>query len=84
MTQAITTKFLGPTSSRGARIKAFAWAGSITIPYDHARNVEENHHLAAFRFAEKMQWRGQWHAGGLETGNVYVNVAGQTEPAFAI
>ena len=34
--QAIETRYLGPTNTRGSRIKATAAAGSITIHYDDA------------------------------------------------
>ena len=33
--QAIQTKYIGPTNTKGARIKAFCAAGSITIPYNY-------------------------------------------------
>lgn len=56
MRQAIVTKFLGPTNNRGARVKATAEAGSVTIGWDHARNIEENHREAAQRLAEKFGW----------------------------
>lgn len=55
--QAITTKYLPPTNTRGARIKATAACGSITIPWDHALNPCENHHAAARAFTERMEWR---------------------------
>lgn len=44
--QAIQTKFLGPTNTRGSRIKATCWLTSIIIAWDHSLNVEENHHAA--------------------------------------
>ena len=54
--QAITTKYLAPTNSRGARIKATAEAGSVTVPYDHALNAFDNHHAAAVALANKFGW----------------------------
>ena len=56
--QAITTKFLGPTNARGSRIKASAYAGSITIGYAHELNNEENHRAAAVALCEKFGWIG--------------------------
>jgi len=56
--QAITTKFLGPTNARGSRIKASAYAGSITIGYSHELNSDENHRAAAVALCEKMGWFG--------------------------
>ena len=51
---AIRTKFLGPTNSRGARIKATAMDTlsderpiSITIPYDYGATTEARHREAA-------------------------------------
>lgn len=54
--QAITTRYLAPTNSRGSRIKAIAAAGSVTVPYDHALSAFENHHSAALAFARKYGW----------------------------
>lgn len=36
--QAVITKYIGPTDTRGARIKVDSWYGSKTYPYDHASN----------------------------------------------
>ncbi len=33
--QAVITKFLGPTNTRGARIKVTSWLGSSTYSYDY-------------------------------------------------
>ena len=51
---AIRTKFLGPTNSRGARIKATAMDTlsderpiSITVPYDYGASTEARHREAA-------------------------------------
>jgi hypothetical protein len=89
--QAIETRYLGPTNFRSGRIKARAWAGSVTVPYDHALSTEDNHRAAAdalrakwAKHAEqhggKSIWsEGHWHQGGNAAGNGYVFVA--TEPA---
>jgi hypothetical protein len=34
MRQAIVTRYLGATDYRGARVKATAYAGSVTLPWD--------------------------------------------------
>lgn len=75
MRQAIVTKYLGPTNFRGSRIKASAYAGSVTIDYDASLNTEQNHMAAARKLAHKYGWKGTWYAGGLPgaDGNVYVN-----------
>ena len=44
--QAIQTKFLGPTNTRGSRIKATCWLTSVTVSWDYGANVEENHTAA--------------------------------------
>lgn len=44
--QAIQTKFLGPTNTKGSRVKATCWLTSVTVSWDHSLNVEENHHAA--------------------------------------
>jgi len=78
MRQAITTKYLGPTNTRGSRIKATAAGGSITIPYDNAGSADSSHAKAAKALADKLGWDGLWTAGGLpsQDGNVYVWVDG--------
>lgn len=74
MRQAITTKFLGPTNTLGARVKATAEAGSVTIAWDYALGIEANHRAAARQLALKLGWTGHWHGGGLPgAGFVFVN-----------
>jgi hypothetical protein len=76
--QAIETKYLGPTNFRSGRIKARAWAGSVTMPYDHALNAEDNHRAAALLLQAKYGWKGTFAQGGNAAGNgyVFVNVEG--------
>ncbi len=45
MAQAIVTKFIAPTNSRGARIKVSSWQGNKFYSYDYAAN---DPHKAAF------------------------------------
>lgn len=54
--QAIETKYLGPTNTRGSRIKATCEAGSITIPYGNG-NTEECHIEAAKALCNKLTFR---------------------------
>ena len=44
--QAIQTKYLGPTSTRGSRIKATCWLKSVTVSWNHAMSIEQNHQAA--------------------------------------
>ena len=78
ITQAIETRYLGPTNTKGGRIKATAWAGSITVPYDHALNTDENHCAAQLALRGKLGWQGKYAQGGNAKGNgyVFVNVEG--------
>lgn len=78
--QAIITKYLGPTNSRGSRVKAFCQAGQVTIPWDDALDVNQNHDKAATVLAYKLGWNeglyGKLVGGALpnDTGNCYVFV----------
>lgn len=84
MRQAIVTKFLGPTNSRGSRIKATASAGSIIVPWDYGLGIDDNHRAAAKALADKFGRGGTWIGGGMPdgTGNVYVDTTG-AEPFSA-
>lgn len=81
--QAITTKFYGPTNTRGSRIIARASSGRVTWEYDHALNTDQNHDRAAQKLANKFGWGGRWYSGGApdHSGNVYV-CAKPDEAAF--
>jgi hypothetical protein len=68
--QAIHTRFLSPRNVRGARVKATAQAGSVTLSWDHRHNPERNHRMAAEALAKKFGWT---HAlmvqGGMPNGD---------------
>lgn len=78
VTQAIETRYLGATNTKGGRIKATAWAGSVTVPYDHALDTAENHQAAADALIAKYEWQGTFAQGGNAKGDGYyfVNVQG--------
>ena len=72
---AIKTYFMGPSNHRGSRIVALARAAKSGLPairlvlnWDHAKNPDQNHHAAAQALAEKMDWQGEWVAGGMDDG----------------
>lgn len=72
--QAIETKYLCPTNSRGARIKATCAGSSVTIsyPYDisgHARHRQACHRQAAEALRDKLGWSGDLLGGCLPSGN---------------
>lgn len=69
--QAIVTKYVGPTNSRGSRIIAKAFSGSLTVSYDDGLNPDENHARAAEAFAKKMNWAGTLAGGGMPSGDGY-------------
>ena len=52
---AIVTKYLGPTNTRGARVKATCDAGSVTVAWDYALNEEDNHNAAARALILKLE-----------------------------
>ena len=75
----ITTKYLGPTNSRGSRVKAIArnsWGelrgASVTISWDHSLNSAENHAEAVRALADSLGWVGTWAMGHTEEGAVAV------------
>jgi hypothetical protein len=82
--QAIVTKYIGPSNTRGSRIKARAAAGSVTVPYNHALNIENNHAAATKALAAKLNWSGGWYIGGMpdDTGFVFVTTEPGDECAF--
>ena len=53
MQQAITTKYIGPTNTRGSRIKASCERGSLTVDWDYDLNQGENHAAAKKMLVEK-------------------------------
>lgn len=85
--QAIQTKYLGPTNTKGARIRAWCERGSTTVNYTHDLSTEEEHDramkalLAKFvdedtaRYGSPLAccWvRHGWIRGGTDKGYVYV------------
>jgi len=72
--QAIQTKYLSPTNTRGARIKATAAAGSVTISYPYELSGQAVHRKAAEALCAKFDWDvesiyGQLIGGQLANGD---------------
>lgn len=63
--QAIVTRFLGPTNTRGSRVKATCSARSLTVDWDHSLTLGENHAAAAYALAQKLGWGGDWAMGAM-------------------
>ena len=64
--QAIRTRYLGPTNTKGARVVATAQAGRLVIPWDYALDQEDNHRAAAMAFIHRWGWEGDWVSGALD------------------
>lgn len=79
--QAIVTKYLPPSNYRGARVKATAAAGSVTVHWDYGLSDNQNHAKAAEELARKFGWTGRYVGGGMPKGdgNVYVCVGSGDE-----
>jgi len=73
--KAILTKYIGCTSTRGSRIKAYDCDGhSLTIAYPFQLSGEAVYREAAERFARKMKWEGEGQlvGGALKDGYAFV------------
>lgn len=72
--QAIETKYLPPTNTRGSRIKATSASGlSVTVPYPHELSGMECHWEAARALVAKLGWGdSEYVAGGTKGGYVFV------------
>ena len=53
--QAIRTRYLGPTTHRGARIVARATAGRRVYDYDYSLSPQDNHKAAACDFCRDVR-----------------------------
>lgn len=86
MGQGIRTRYYGPTNTKGSRIKASAWAGSIFVPYRSDLSSENNHVRAARILAEQFGWPGDWVGGGAHDANGYffVNVKSAFDARFSV
>lgn len=70
----ITTKFMGPTNTKGSRIKATSASGkSKTVRWEYAADVDSNHEEAARVLAIQMirdgacvpdRWVRRWNKDG--------------------
>lgn len=77
--KAIQTKYLPCTNNRGSRVKAYAHGGcQVTISWDDALGIEENHDNAARALIAKYEWAsvGIVHSGGSVCGKGFVYVLG--------
>jgi hypothetical protein len=87
MRQSISTRYIGPTNTRGSRVKARSSSGlSITLSWDDTLDSPANHTSAARALAVKLSWCGTWVGGASpdDRGYVYVNDDGDDEGRFTI
>lgn len=72
---AIETKYLGPTNTRGSRIKAFTCTGfSASIPFPYDKDYEKAHFEAVKALVKKyeLDWNlANMRWGGTATGYVF-------------
>lgn len=68
--QAVTTKYKGPTNTRGSRVIAFCAAGRVVIEWDDGLNSEQNHARAARALADKFDWNGSLIGGTNAAGEM--------------
>jgi hypothetical protein len=75
--QTINTKFLSPTNTKGARIKATASSNgvSVTLPMNYEFDGIDIHKPSVIALAKKMAWTGEMVGGAFDgTGDAYVFV----------
>jgi len=76
--QAIQTRFLGPTNTRGSRYKAVCDAGSLTLESDHSLGSEDNHVRVARALLARLKWTTadypDWYYGSSPDGKGYTFV----------
>jgi len=73
--QAIETKYLGPTDTKGARVVARCDGGRLVVSWKCEHNPTVNHAMAAMALAERLGWvssRIPAHIGGTRGGFVVV------------
>jgi hypothetical protein len=69
----ILTKYLVPTNFRGSRVKASAGdKRTITIGWDDALGIEENHAAGALALCAKFGWEGTLIGGGTDPGYAFI------------
>ena len=75
MPHAIITKYLGPTNTKGSRVKATNYGSvSVTISWNHDLTVVENHEVAAKALCDKLGVNSNLVGGELKNGYAWVRV----------
>ena len=72
----ILTRYLRPTNTKGARVKAQvigpAEISSFTIPWDHTCDALQNHECAAMQLLIRNAWPGTLTMGEMPKGYVFL------------
>ena len=55
MLQAIVTKYLGPTNTKGSRVKATCYSASVTVPFNYADDFDACR-AAVEALCRKLKW----------------------------
>ena len=66
--QAIKTKYIPATETKGSRIKATAASKSLYLPYPHELSGQAVYRAAAEALAQKLGWSGELLGGTISTG----------------
>jgi hypothetical protein len=76
--QAIETKYIGPTDTKGGRISARCEARRIVRDVDHSLGIEERHTAVARELINLLGWHGHWICGAVPSNpNGYIFACGQ-------
>ena len=70
--QTIVVTILGPTNTKGSRIKASCDAGSVILAWDHSLGTGPNGNAAVKALLAKVDWHGNWVGGNVGAKVVYV------------
>lgn len=74
--KAISTRYHGPTNTRGSKITASDEDGNrVSIGYPHELSGEACHRKAAETLCAKMGWTGNLIGGSTKRGYVFVFVS---------
>ena len=72
----IVTKYLGPTNTKGGRVKAIGGGTSVVLPLT-VENAHNFHRVVALTLLAKLDWDGKWVMGSVGDGRgVFVRVPG--------
>lgn len=81
--QAIKTKYLPATNTKGSRIKASCEAGNIIVPFNYSLSGAELHRFTAFKLINKLDWHPT-HVHTGESNDCYVHVLEYQKPEDSI